>query len=206
MRNISAMRRQSLLKANKKQAGFSLIEILVGLVLLTVLAVAVSFSFDGSRSRAQSLISSMGELGKANIRVKADTGCYASAPVALFNEVQGKAQANNFCNKDLSKTWNGPYITAIPVDGTGNATLDQVGDGVTVDFDVEEVTIGGQNRKIYFVLADGLPEDVVTAALQACNNSEVTGADSVTFTGDDNFRCRGSAANGQFAMRFDQTR
>ncbi|WP_337232540.1 type II secretion system protein, partial [Vibrio cholerae] len=69
----------------KGQRGFSLLELVVALTLLAVISGGIMMAFDGSRSRAQALISSMSELGNAQLRLKNDTGCFVNMPVALFD-------------------------------------------------------------------------------------------------------------------------
>jgi len=183
------------------QSGFTLIEILVALALITLLAVGISLAFDGSRSRAQTLVQTMGELASANVRLKNDTGCYADQPNLLVDSTAAATTAANFCTKNLSATWNGPYVATFTLSGT-NVDLDKVADGVTLDFvrvNVAGGAFGNTGRK-YTVAATGVPEDVVKAALQECNSSN---ADATDYTGR---KCIGTAASGTFSMLFDETR
>lgn len=187
------------------QRGFSLIELLVGLALLTLLAVAISGAFDGSRSRAQSLLSMMSELGSAQARQKNDTGCYVNIPTALFNKTDGIAQANNYCNRAQTNTWNGPYVSRFTEDGSKNIKADKVAEGVVVSFGRETGGIG----KRYYIRATNVPADVARQFLQECNNgiNESTMQASGAF---DTFKCRASGlGTGETAtvdMIFDETR
>lgn len=189
----------------KMQAGFTLIEILVALALITLLAVGISLTFDGTRSRAQTLVSTMSELAAANMRLKNDTGCYADIPALLFDSTYASNTNANFCGRSLTATWNGPYVAAFPTAGTGLVNLDKVADGVTIDFIRANNIAGGarNNSMKYIVRAAGLPDDIVRAALFECNGSDANVND---------FRagkCRGTAgtgSNGTFEMLFDETR
>lgn len=188
------------------QGGFSLIELLVGLALLTLLAVAISGAFDGSRSRAQSLLTMMSELSSAQARQKNDTGCYVNVPVALFDRTEGTAAANNYCNRAQTNTWNGPYITRF-TDNAGAVVADKVAEGVLVTFQRENATVGAVTVRRYFIRATGVPVDVARQFLQECNNSatEVTGTAAFN-----NAKCRLQAAiSGETAhveMIYDETR
>jgi len=184
------------------QVGFTLIEILVALALITLLAIGIGMTFDGTRSRAQTLVNTMSELAAANVRLKNDTGCYADVPALLFDSTLAATTNANFCKKSLSATWNGPYVAPFTL-ATGNLVdLDKVSDGVTLDFANVSAAGGawGTNGKKYVVSAAGVPEDIVTAALVECNGIETSATD---FAGR---KCRGNPTGGTFDMLFDETR
>jgi prepilin-type N-terminal cleavage/methylation domain-containing protein len=177
------------------QSGFTLIEILIALALITLLAVAISAAFDGSRSRAQTLMSNMAELGTANIRLKNDTGCYVNKPAALFDNAL-TADVDTFCGRPIANTWNGPYITKQTANAAGELVLDRVTDGVTVGYASAAGGIGTR----YWVTAAGVPEDILRQALVECNGSD---DDTVDF---DTNKCRADLAAGTFDVLFDETR
>lgn len=185
------------------QSGFTLIEILVALALITLLAVGIALSFNGARSRAQTLLQTMSELASANVRLKNDTGCYADQPVLLIDSTVASTTAANFCAKSLVNTWNGPYVAAFQISGT-NVDLDKVADGVAVDFAQVKSLAGGAfgtAGKKYTVSATGVPEDVVKAALQECNGVDTDATDY-----QNGRKCIGTAASGTFSMLFDETK
>lgn len=184
------------------QRGFSLIEILVALAILALIALLASNAFDGSRSKAQVMISLAKQIGDANIQFKTDTGCYANKPQALFDEAFGKAAANNFCGRALGNTWSRPYLAAYNVDASGNLVVDKITAGVTVSLP-PPANAGG--RKIYFVQFDNVPMDVVKQALIECNNDDTQPGDLTRN------RCRttadlSSATLGNFQYRYDLTK
>lgn len=188
----------------KNQSGFTLVELLVALVILTILAVTVTGAFDGSRSRAQAMVNAMAEIGNANIRLKNDTGCYTNRPDALYNQAVGVLPASNYCNRDFTSTWNGPYLSKFTATEAGSARLDKVSANVEVAL-VQEA--GGMGRR-YLTRATNLPNDVVKQALQECNNDVTESGDSAYF---DNHKCRGQTdgatdGNGVFEMVYDETR
>lgn len=192
----------------KVQHGFSLVELLIALVIMSVLIALISGAFDGSRSRAQALIQSMSELGNANTRFKMDTGCYATRPDALFDMETGQDASSNMCNRDASNTWNGPYTKPFPTDTTtGDMLAEKVGSGVVVSFDDTGREAFGVR---YYVRATGVPADVVHQALQECNS---TGGEQMTEQeGEDafaRFKCAHENLEddiGDFLLLYDQTR
>jgi prepilin-type N-terminal cleavage/methylation domain-containing protein len=191
------------MKFKKNQGGFTLIEILVALVIITLLVTAIASQVDLSHSRADTLIAQMTDLGNANQRLKADTGCYVNMPQALYDNNTAQQTANNYCGVTFSSQWNGPYVSRFSVSNGGAAKLDKIAPGATMSFGQEADSNGGQ---IYFVHADGIPADIVKQALQTCNGSNDT---SATF---ENNKCRvsigggGGAQLGTVDMLYDQTR
>lgn len=118
---------------NKRtQSGFSLIEVLVGLGIVVLLAVALQSVVDRSRSKAQSLLEQIQTLSNASERFKADTGCYPIQVTILFDETRASFASNNSCAKGIQNTWNGPYLERMDVAsvGSGIIPLNNIADGV----------------------------------------------------------------------------
>lgn len=179
-----------------RQQGFTLIEILVALSLITLLAVAITLSYDGARSKAQTMVSTMTELGSANKRLKNDTGCYVNRPSALVDPTIGRAAASNFCTRSLANTWNGPYVGKFAYDATsGAALLDRISSGLSITF---TRTAGGLGQR-YTVNAANVPSDIVTQALIECNGDDDAGDFAMN-------TCVGNVAAGTFSVLFDETR
>lgn len=184
-------------------SGFTLIEMLVALAILSLLALLASNAFDGSRTKAQAMIALGKQVGDANIQLKIDTGCYASNPKALFDITAGQAPANNYCNRDFKNTWARPYLAQYTLAADDRKLLaDKIGSGVTVDLMRETGGMGG-NGKRYFVRFENVPGDVLKQALLECNNTDATNGD---FSKN---RCRTpdkDAETGTFDILYDTTR
>lgn len=188
--------------AHTRQSGFTLIEILVALALITLLAVGISLSFDGSRSKAQALLNNMSELASANIRLKNDVGCYGKAPAALTS-TSGFASYNLCGVTTAPATWNGPYVGVFAADASGAVQLPKVAPNVVITFNSatgDAANPYGASGTDYTVEASGLPSDIVTQALQECNGSTTAGG------GYANAKCEGDPTNGKFYLLYDQTR
>ena len=187
------------------QRGFTLIEILVALAILSVIALLASNAFDGSRSKAQAMIGLAKQVGDANIQLKTDTGCYVNKPIALFDFAKSQDPTNNFCNRTFGNTWSRPYLGQYTVDTNGNLLADKISAGVTVGLAVEPSGIGSGKR--YYVHLDNVPVDILKQALIECNNSNTTD-DKGNFAAN---RCRTTTdltadAPGVFDMLYDTTR
>lgn len=194
------------MKLRSKSSGFTLIEILVALSILALLALLAASAFDGSRSKAQAMISLGKQVGDANIMLKTDTGCYVNKPVALFNATEAQKSANNYCGRTFKDTWARPYMAQYTVDSSGNLVADKIGAGVTVSFPTpESASSGGRAGKLYFVRFGEVPKDVIKQALVECNNTADEAGD---FSKN---RCRTTSsltddAPGDFDMLYDTTR
>lgn len=184
---------------NRAQVGFTLIEILIALALITLLAVGISLMYDGSRSRAQVLVNTMSEMASANLRFRNDTGCYALSAEGLIDQTE--AEGANSCGAASLARWNGPYINQFPVGDNGEMLLDSVAAGTLVTFSntggIAGPTFGGTS---YVVIATGMPEEIRVAALIECNGDNAT-------DNHDTFEGRKCASNGSdIQMIFDETR
>lgn len=158
------------------QRGFTLIEILVALAILSVLALLAANAFDGSRSKAQAMIALGKQVGDANLQLKTDTGCYVNRPQALFDETAAQVAANNYCGRAFGKTWSRPYLAQYPVDGNGNLMADKISAGVTVSLRRAAGGLGNQ----YSVRFSDVPTEIVRQALIECNNSDDAAGDLAT--------------------------
>lgn len=187
-----------------KQAGFTLIELLIGLVLITILALAISTAFDGSRSRAQALIDQMGAVASAMARQKNDTGCYLNSVEGLFNRNEGILAANNYCGQSFANTWNGPYLGRFETT-EGKARLDTIADGATLEI-VRNTTAGVYNGNQYVLKASQIPNDIIKNALQECIKTDIPPSSVANMTTKCDATLGDGGEVGDFYFTFDETR
>lgn len=185
-----------------KQSGLSLVELMIVLAIMVLLAVGIASSYDSSRSRAQAMITMASELGAGFERAKTDTGCYLNRPDGLFDKAVGVASANNYCSRDFSKVWNGPYVTRFPANASGEATYDKVGADVTMTINRAAEGLG----KRYWIEVKNVPVDVIKQAMLECNSNENTDPTTINF---DKYKCKaavGTGETGTFMYMFSETR
>lgn len=190
------------------QRGVTLVEVLVVLAILTLLAVLATSSFDGARTKAQTMISLGKQIGEANIQLKLDTGCYVKTAKALFDPSSAALPASNYCNRSFGTNWSRPYMAKYPTDNTSGAIkFDKLGSEVTASFPdaPESVVISGTTWKRYYVRFSNVPVDVIRQALNECNGDPEAKGD---FSND---KCRtdanlSSETPATFDVLFDETR
>ncbi len=106
-------------RINRKQKGFTLVELLVVIVVLAVLAAIVlpKFMDSGTRSKESALKSDLKLIRNAITIFKTDTGLY---PLALSDLAASSAPAqgsNGTADVNLTASnWHGPYVQSIPND------------------------------------------------------------------------------------------
>lgn len=187
--------------SNKKQTGFTLIEILVALAILAMIAMLASTAFDGARTKAQVMLNVGKQVGDANIQLKNDTGCFVNRPQALFDATAAQVPANNYCNRTFGNTWSRPYLGQYTLNNNGELLIEKVSAEVTVA--LQRAT--EPNRTVYFVRFSNVPKDIIKQALVECNNTDATGGNF------QNNRCRTESdlstdAPGTFDMLYATTR
>lgn len=184
-----------------KTRGFTLIEILVALAILAIISLLASNAFDGSRTKAQAMITLGKQVGDGNIQLKTDTGCYVNEPRALFDQTSALDSNNNYCKRPFGNTWARPYLGQYTTDTNGNLVVDKISAGVVVSLQREA---GGMGQR-YFVRFENVPKDVIKQALVECNNTDATGGNF------NNNKCRttsdlSNTDPGVFEMLYDTTR
>ena len=124
------MSKQTRLSADRgqRQGGFTLIEVLVTLAIITTMSVAVMSVVNFSKSDGQILFSTMNSTASAAQRFAMDNGgCYPYKTGMLFNKSLVSGSTSNSCSVDLSSTWNGPYSKSTNLNGAGQITLSREG-------------------------------------------------------------------------------
>lgn len=170
------------MKIKKQQAGFTLLEMVIAISILAIMLSAVVFSYDGSKSRAQVLVTAMEEYSAAAERIKTDTSCYPKSLAALFDRSQAVGAALSYCGADLSKQWNGPYVKPVSsraASSVSNADgdvilLGQLSPDLTVRIARAQGTYSGSavGTWKWFIIADNVPQEIVTQAVIICNGSD----------------------------------
>ena len=190
------------------QRGFSLIEALVVLTILTIMALLAASAFDGSRTKAQAMLNLGKQIGEANIKLKLDTGCYVKNTQALFDPTAAGDKANNYCARTFGTNWSSPYMARYPTNATtGAIRFEKLGSEVEASFPAAPDTraVAGVTWRQYYVRFSNVPMDIIKAALNECNNNpEAQG----NFAKD---KCRttsdlAATAPGTFDILFDETR
>lgn len=212
-----------------RQGGFSLIELMIALAILTMMAVMIGKQFNTGKSKGQMLITTMSTIGEAMNAQKLHTGCHLKKMQYLYQRptaAQNTAD-DNYCAADISTTWSGPYVDRFTAADSGaSLTLPKLGAGVKVfirDTATDQATTSADgpltDRVVYYLEANNVPLDVLKEALSACNSngSKGTSAYNATF---DNGRCAirtdatrslldatnpSSSATGKIGMMFDET-
>lgn len=175
----------------KLQRGLTLIEMVIAISLLAIMISAIVFSFDGSKSRAQVLIAAMEEYTGAMERMKTDTSCYPRSLAALIDRSKSLTGANSWCGADLSLQWNGPYVKVAPtrpgtiVAGQDVILMSQLSPDLTLRVARNASSFGGGGPPTWkwFIVADKVPQEILTQALSVCNGIDAAVSTATATTG-----------------------
>jgi prepilin-type N-terminal cleavage/methylation domain-containing protein len=154
-----------------RAGGFSLVEMIVALAVLTIISAALIFSFNFNKSKGQVLFSLVHSVGDAAERFAVDTSCYPYDTALLFQQSLAATDTNNSCGAAVGAQWNGPYMKTMPVDANNNVLVTQIGPQVTLSInDIgQALTNGAPNQ--YAVLANNVPDAIAKQAYTACGGS-----------------------------------
>jgi prepilin-type N-terminal cleavage/methylation domain-containing protein len=92
-------------------SGFSLVEILVALAVVSIITAAVVLAFNSSRTRAETIVQFSNEVYNAVQRYEIDTGCVPHYLPSLIEKSLAYKAWSNSCSEKVSARWNGPYLT-----------------------------------------------------------------------------------------------
>lgn len=185
--------------------GFTLIEMLVALAILSLI-VAIGMSvFDGSRSKAQALVTLSKQMADANIMAKEDIGCFAKNPVALFDQTAANTGFACKANVELTRI----YMPRQTTDDNTTINFAKVADDVQLSF--RKISPAGLGSR-YVVDAENVPTDILKHALAECNGNNAK--DKVTdMAGGDaklgTYKCIADSLDGdkgRFTMQYAETR
>ncbi len=154
-----------------QEAGFSLVEVLVALAVLTIISAALIFSFNFNKSKGQVLFSLVHSVGDAAERFAVDTSCYPYDTALLFEQSLAATDTNNSCGAAVGPQWNGPYMKTLSVTTTNNVLVTQIGPQVTLSINNigQALTNGTPNQ--YAVIASNVPDAIAKQAYIACGGA-----------------------------------
>lgn len=184
-----------------RQQGFTLLELVIVLALISVLAGLSIFAYDGSRGQGIALYSTLTQYGDGLKRMRVDTQCYPQNTAALFDRSQA---GDNYCGlTTLEQNWKGPYTQSSQngENSTGNVDLQQFGDDAFLSIPDREGALSGidingsGNRFQWAVVANNIPADIINVVMDECNSGYTDNSQS-TFKQGQCFILGGEAAQG----------
>ncbi|GBE49136.1 hypothetical protein BMS3Bbin13_00035 [bacterium BMS3Bbin13] len=154
-----------------QEGGFSLVEMIVALGVMTIISAALVFSFNFNKSKGQVLFSLMHSVGSAAERFSVDTSCYPYDTALLFEQSLASTDTNNSCGALVAGQWNGPYMKTLPVNGSNNVLVTQIGPQVTLSIGNIGQALANGTPNQYAVIASGVPDAIAKQADAACGGS-----------------------------------
>lgn len=150
-------------KGNKRQAGFTLLELMIGVAIIAILGAIVAPFMNSTKSKATAMLSSMDSLGQGASLLNQDGGCYPTLLRALNTQADS---ANSFCGINMTSNWRGPYAKGATFNAAGAAMLDTVATGITATI-VRDTTTGVR----YGIQSANVPDEILREADSQCNKS-----------------------------------
>lgn len=188
------MKKQFYKIGKKGQSGFTLMELIIGLTVMTLILLATGvFSFSGAQSKSTNIMAIMKELGNGALRYNSHTGMFPKAPVSLFDKSKNTA-ADVIQGVATTNSWKGPYTNVFGADASGNYKLDAYVANAVVKF--EQITAGLPSGATtgYRAVVDGIPDDIIAQIVADCNGTAVGAALPTTHANGE--KCVGALAVG----------
>lgn len=152
------------------RAGFALIELVAGLMIMALLAGVLSTLFSGDASKATRLYVDMKAIKNAMNRVKMDVGGFPRNLSVLWDRSAAVDPDNFFNGVSGYATWNGPYLERQAMDHSGRMVLDWVSTGASLEvFRVQQAS-----QTNYFLVASNIPNPIIVEGMRRCVGVENT--------------------------------
>ncbi|OGT89787.1 MAG: hypothetical protein A2286_04030 [Gammaproteobacteria bacterium RIFOXYA12_FULL_61_12] len=167
---------------NHDQAGFSLVELIVGgTLMMSMLLAGGVFMYNGA-GKAGNLLEVATELGKAAARYNADTGLHPKYPSALFFK---NLNTPGYTTEgvDATNTWQGPYIKGAS-SASSSYPLSSHVNGAEASFVVRTTGLPSGAVEGHAVQIGPLPQQVFLSMLSACNGTDYSAATAPTSHAD----------------------
>ncbi|EGQ63811.1 hypothetical protein GGI1_21739, partial [Acidithiobacillus sp. GGI-221] len=117
------------LRETRNEAGFTLTELIIVLVIVGVLVAVMLSHFNTSSAKGKALFLGMASMAHDATHFGVSLGTYPKHYEAMTNPAFGKLAANNTSGISLANTWDGPYAKPANINANGNLVLNQVATG-----------------------------------------------------------------------------
>ena len=155
------------------EAGLTLIQILIAVVIATIFAAVGYEAINLSSSKGKALYDSMSSIAHAADTFNLGLGTYPTVYAAMSNPTFGDSASYNTNGTDLATTWNGPYAKNRDVGTNGNLHLNSIATGLTITFaPLTSTSTGALPTGLayqYAVVANNVPNAIATQAVNVCN-------------------------------------
>lgn len=159
-------RRLHRLASRSVQAGFTLAEMMIAVIIAGIVAAVFIFNADTSGAKAVVLQTNLQTIATGLTALKADMPCYPTRTGALF---QQQFAQQSFCGTDLRPRWRQSYIASANVDGNGDLLIPEVHPAATVTLNLGNNVNGNGNTRQWFLRVINVPVEVADAFMERCN-------------------------------------
>lgn len=155
-----------------REAGFTLIEVLVAMSLVVFLAALFAAELQTSQTGGQKAYLMLTKLAEGLQRMKLDMPCYPDNTAALFKS----AAATSARCGNMSAQWKGPYAATTQVDPTeSNVVMADAGANAVVTLGQGANLDGSGNATQFYLQVSNLPQETYNSLLTACNGNDPAG-------------------------------
>lgn len=177
---------------NRREGGFSMVEIMITLVVLALLGGLFASQYSGDKSKATRLFTNMKTVADATNRAKMDMGGIPNRLSVLWTKTDAIA-ANMFNGIAGTNSWSGPYLERQAVDASNNIQEQAISDSTTITVAREAASAanGGNFTWVYYLRASNVPNAIILEYIKACANTDTVA--NATFA---NGQCRATPGTG----------